>query len=63
SQCVLKAAGSSASGSGESITVNVEFSFKDSFAGTKRLYLNAQTASVMSNWKAMGTWTVTPSRR
>jgi hypothetical protein len=58
SQCVIDAAGSSVSGTRELLTVNVDCRFKSSFAGKKRLYLDAQSLSATSNWKYMGTWTV-----
>jgi hypothetical protein len=58
SQCSMVGAGSSVSGSGNNLTVNVAMTFKAAFAGTKNIYLNAQdTGGLWSNWQQLGTWT------
>ena len=41
SQCILNAAGSSASGSGQTLTVNTALTFKPAFAGSKNIYMQA----------------------
>ncbi|MEO7142313.1 MAG: SBBP repeat-containing protein [Bryobacteraceae bacterium] len=59
SRCVLHAAGSSVSGSGGVLTVNVALSFEPLFAGTWDLMLYAQdVAGLTSGWQQQGVWTV-----
>jgi hypothetical protein len=57
SQCVLTAAGSSGTGSGNTLTVNFALSFKAVFKGTKGLFLLAFGSSGNSNWQLAGGWT------
>ncbi len=61
SQCTVKASGSSAMISGDTVTVNLEVTFPTRFAGTKRLYMGSE--DVNQNWNAnyqqqFGTFTV-----
>jgi hypothetical protein len=59
SQCILNAAASSASSSGNNLTVNLALTFTGSFAGAKNISMGAiNNASVFSGWQQMGTWTV-----
>jgi probable HAF family extracellular repeat protein len=59
SQCRLNAAGSSVSGSGNSLTLNLAMTFFSSWGGGKWQYLNAEdTSGVNSGYFALGTWTV-----
>ena len=61
SQCILNAAGSSASSSGSNLTVNIALSFTASFAGNKNISTGViSNANVFSGWQQMGTWTVPP---
>lgn len=58
-QCTIYGAGSSASGSGNTLTVVLNMSFKSAFAGNRVFYLAARdVAEHNSGWQAMGTWTV-----
>ena len=60
SQCTLTAAGSSASASGNNLTVNLALVFKPAFAGTKNISMGvSNNSSVFSGWQQMGSWTVT----
>jgi len=59
SQCSITAAGSSAAGSGNTLTVTLPITFAPGFAGNKAVYLSAQDASSTSGWQALGTWGVT----
>jgi hypothetical protein len=61
SQCLLNAAGSVASASGNNVTVNVSLTFQPAFAGSKTIYVSANSASLNSGWQTEGTWTVTSS--
>jgi hypothetical protein len=59
SQCVVNAGASSASGAGNTLTLNVALSFKPAFAGPKNNYVFvADNAGAMAGWLARGTWTV-----
>jgi len=54
----LNGSGSSAVGSGNSLTVTASLSFKASFAGAKTVYLYAQgSTGLSSGWVNSGTWT------
>jgi hypothetical protein len=58
SQCALNGSGSSAAGSGNSLTVTASLSFKASFAGAKTIYLYATgSTGLTSGWVSQGTWT------
>jgi hypothetical protein len=50
SQCVLRAADSSVTGSGPNLTVKFGITFLPSFAGTKNIYLDAQGSAGYSGW-------------
>jgi hypothetical protein len=59
SQCTLNLAGSSSSGSGAYLTVNLSLSFPTAFAGAKDIFANAEdNEGLYSGWQALGTWTV-----
>jgi hypothetical protein len=59
SQCVLDAGSSSASVSGNSLTLDVALTFLPAFAGTKNIYMQVQSAVAgLTAWQARGTWTV-----
>jgi len=59
SQCAVSLAGSSASTSGNTITLNLAMTFKTAFAGAKHLYTYAANATnVNSDWQYRGDWTV-----
>jgi len=58
SQCTV-GTGSSFSGSGNTLTLNLVLSFNPGFAGNKVMYLAARDlAQNNSGWQAMGTWGV-----
>jgi hypothetical protein len=60
SQCTIHAAGSSATASGNTITLNLNVSFKTPFAGTRILYMAARdNAGNNSGWHAKAVWNVT----
>jgi hypothetical protein len=59
SQCSIDASGSSASGSGNQLTLMVSVTFQTSFSGAKNDYLIANDQyGLNSGWQQMGTWTV-----
>ncbi|HYW41807.1 MAG TPA: hypothetical protein VE959_03050 [Bryobacteraceae bacterium] len=58
SQCAVNASGSSASGSGNSLTLNVMLSFQPAFYGTKNIYAEVYDGPGDSGWQQRGTWTV-----
>lgn len=58
SQCTLSAAGSSAIGAGDTLTLSVALSFPSAFAGTKSVWMDANDGSLDTNWLKLGTWTV-----
>ncbi|MCP5109782.1 MAG: hypothetical protein GY953_02985, partial [bacterium] len=63
SQCSIDATGSSASGSGTSLTLNVDVTFQPAFAGKKNIYMSAAAAAGQnSGWQTRGTWTTTDPR-
>jgi hypothetical protein len=56
SQCTINTVGSSASASGNSLTLNLAMSFSGSFAGNRIFYLAARDSGTgNSGWKAGGT--------
>ncbi|MCW5979222.1 MAG: SBBP repeat-containing protein [Bryobacteraceae bacterium] len=58
-QCRINAATSAASGSGSTLTVDVDLTFKAAFAGVKNVYmLTSDTTGLSSGWQTRGTWTV-----
>jgi hypothetical protein len=61
SQCRLNAAGSSVVNSGITQTLTLDLFFKPAFAGTKSMTVLLETkANLLSAWKVVGTWNVTP---
>ncbi|MGI8988306.1 MAG: beta-propeller fold lactonase family protein [Bryobacteraceae bacterium] len=59
SQCTLDGSGSSASGAGNTLTVNLAISFTANYAGAKNSYLLAINRSgLASGWQNRGSWTV-----
>ena len=57
SQCTVQASGSSASGSGDVLTLNLAISFQTGFAGAKNVYLEAYDG-LDSGWVQKGSWTI-----
>jgi hypothetical protein len=58
-QCTLSGAGSSVSGSGNSLTVNIALSFLNGFGGVRNVYMCALDNSALSSgWQQRGSWTV-----
>jgi Viral BACON domain len=59
SQCVVNGIGSSANGSGNTLTLNVALTFKPAFAGQKTIFMNAKnSAGGERGYQNLGTWTV-----
>jgi 6-phosphogluconolactonase (cycloisomerase 2 family) len=59
SQCTINGANSSVSKSGQTITLNVNITFKTSFTGTKTLWMRGdESAGFSSGWIARGNWTI-----
>ena len=59
SQCSVNAGSSSATGSGNNLTVNLAITFTTAFVGTQTIYMRADdNGGLTSNWQSMGTWTV-----
>src|SRR5207244_1094791 len=58
SQCVLYGSGSSAVGSGNSLSLTLSLSFLPAFAGNKTVFLTADGGGVTSGWQSRGTWAV-----
>jgi len=59
SQCSITAAGSSASGSGNVLTLTLNITFTNSFAGNKVIYMAARDQqNNNSGWQALGAWSV-----
>jgi hypothetical protein len=61
SQCVINAGASSASASGNNLTVNVAVSFTAAYAGAKNIYMEVENAKVDAGWVLMGAWTASAS--
>ncbi len=58
-QCTLNGTGSSFSGAGNTLTLNVSLTFKPAFAGAKTVFMNAyDVAGLNSGWQSRGIWTV-----
>ncbi len=58
SQCTLNLASSSASGSGNNLTVSLSITFNSNFTGQKNISMGAvNNATVFSGWQQAGTWT------
>ena len=60
SQCVLNGAGSSASVSGNSLTLQLAITFLPAFAGVKNIYTEAANPYETVNWQLEGSWTSPP---
>jgi hypothetical protein len=60
SQCTVNAAGSSATGSGNNLTLVLNMSFTTAFDGNRVIYMAARDSTDANNsgWQSMGTWTV-----
>jgi len=59
SQCVLNAASSSVTSSGNNVTVSLSLRFKTpAFTGAKNLYVYGNSAAAYTGWLLAGTWTV-----
>lgn len=58
SQCSLNVAGSTLSGSGNTLTLNVTLTFKAAFAGAKSVFVWVENAAGTANWQTLGRWTV-----
>jgi Beta-propeller repeat len=59
SQCTVSAAGSSWSGSGNNLTLNLSLDFQSAFAGAKGFYAEVTDGTVDTGWVQLGTFTVT----
>ena len=58
-QCIVNGPGSSRSGSGNNLTVNLALTFKAGYGGVKNIFLSAQdTLGQTSAWLTRGPWTV-----
>jgi len=58
-QCTVAAAGSSASGAGNTLTLVLNLSFSAAFGGSKIVYMAAgDQEGSNSGWETLGTWTV-----
>ncbi len=61
SQCSVNVGSSSASGSGNNLTMNLAVTFTSSFAGTQTTFMKANdNGGKSSGWQIMGSWSVTP---
>ena len=58
SQCSVTGAGSSISGSGNTLTVTLVMTFTQSFAGNQLFFLAARSNTANSNWQAVGSVSV-----
>ena len=59
SQCTLNLTGSSASASGNNLTLNMSMAFSNNFAGNQIFYVAARNGSGSNTgWQAAGTITV-----
>ncbi|MDP3000959.1 MAG: hypothetical protein Q8N47_25985 [Bryobacterales bacterium] len=60
SQCTVNAVGSSATPSGNTLTLTLNITFGAGFAGNRVFYLAARDVNELNNtgWQAMGSWTV-----
>jgi hypothetical protein len=57
SQCTVNVGSSSASLSGNTLTLNLALSFTPAFAGTKNIYMYVQNATQSNGFTQEGTWT------
>jgi len=58
SQCSISGAGSSASGSGNNLTLNLPVTFQTAFAGSKGVYIEVYDGTNDSGWVQISNWTV-----
>jgi len=58
SQCTVDAGASSATASGNNLTVSLALSFTSAFAGAKNIYSEVENSTVDAGWAPLGTWTV-----
>lgn len=59
SQCVLHGTGSSAIGSGNSMSLTLSITFSSTFAGSRSIYAYAEDNTTQSSgWQTLGTWDV-----
>jgi hypothetical protein len=60
SQCTIAAAGSSASVSGNTLTLTLSLTFSTPFIGNRIFYLAARDVSQINNtgWQALAAWSV-----
>jgi hypothetical protein len=58
SQCTIYTAGSSASASGNTLTLTLAITFAPGFGGNKIFYTAARSNTQNSGWQALGTWNV-----
>jgi hypothetical protein len=56
-QCTIQAAGSSASGSGNDLTITLALQFRSTFAGAKNIYMEVYDGGD-SGWQQRGSWVV-----
>jgi hypothetical protein len=62
SQCTINTGSSSATQSGNNLTVNLALTFIGTFAGTKNISMAAvNNAGAFGGWQTLGTWTVPSS--
>src|SRR5256714_13676081 len=57
SHCTVNTGNSSASGSGNNLTLNLALSFSSTFQGTHNVYMDVY-AGVDSGWSQKGVWTI-----
>jgi hypothetical protein len=58
SQCAVDAGASSASASGNNLTVSLAVTFQPAYSGAKKVYTKVTGATVDTSWVQLGTWTV-----
>jgi hypothetical protein len=58
SECTFSVAGSSASVSGNTLTLTLALTFSQRFRGNQIIYAAARNSSQNSNWQPVGTWTI-----
>jgi hypothetical protein len=58
SQCILNGAASSATTSGNTLTLNLALTFQPAYGGAKYVYMEAVSPAGTSGWQQKGAWTV-----
>jgi len=59
SQCAFNGTGSSLVASGNTLTLNLSFTFQSAFAGSKNVYgYGVDAAGISTGWQTLGSWTV-----